>query len=114
MRCLVQELGADVNQTHDGITALFIAAEDGFSDLVRLLVTELGANINQGIQDVGTPLTLAAYEGQLAVVRCLIELDAEVEAVVALRRCSIHERPQHFATFAKSLTLKWCPAKTLT
>jgi hypothetical protein len=80
MRCLVQELGADVNHIHDGNTALLIAAEVGFSNLVQLLVTELGADINQGIQDVGTPLTLAAYKGQLAVVRCLIELGAEVEA----------------------------------
>jgi ankyrin repeat protein len=79
----VQEPGADVSQTLDGDTPLGIAALNGFSDLVRLLVTELGADVNQGIQDVGTPLCMAAYKGHLAVVRCLVELGAEVDAVSA-------------------------------
>lgn len=89
-RCLVQELGADVSQTHDGDTPLAIAAKEGFSDLVRLLVTEFGADINQvcsyinhGIDDVGTPLSMAAHEGHLSVVRRLVELGAEVKAAAS-------------------------------
>jgi hypothetical protein len=87
MRCLVRELGADVSQTYDGNTTLDIAAKRCFSDLVRLLATEFGANIKQvcsdinyGIDDVGTSLSTAAYEGHLPVVHCLVELGAEVEA----------------------------------
>jgi hypothetical protein len=67
---------------------LLIAADFGFCDLVRLLVTECGANINQvcadinnGLTDVGTPLSMAAFQGHLDVVRCLVELGAEIGTV---------------------------------
>jgi hypothetical protein len=56
MRCLVQQLIADVRQTYDGDTPLITAVENGFSDLVRLLVTDLGADINQAMSNEWTPL----------------------------------------------------------
>jgi hypothetical protein len=52
LRCLIHELGADVNLARtftDGHerTAVFVAAEFGFLAVVRLLVKELGADVNQ-------------------------------------------------------------------
>jgi hypothetical protein len=80
MRCLVQQLGAEVSQTYDGDTPLITAVENGFTDLVRLLVMDLGADINQAMSNEWTPLMLAS-RGNLAMVRCLVELGAEVGAV---------------------------------
>jgi ankyrin repeat protein len=47
LRCLVQDLGADVNEgRHDGIIPLHVAAKKGHLAVVRLLVMELGAYVN--------------------------------------------------------------------
>jgi ankyrin repeat protein len=85
MRCLVLELGANVNQIedHSDLTALIWVVTIGDVEIVRCLVTELGANINQASHDGRTPLYCAVsnpYEGDhLEVVRCLVnELGAEV------------------------------------
>jgi hypothetical protein len=61
---------------------LITAAENGFTDLVRLLVTDLSADVNQAISYGWTPLMLAS-RGNLCdgVVRCLVELGADVGAV---------------------------------
>jgi hypothetical protein len=80
LRCLVQELGANVNQLN-GDTPLTIAAPHGSPPVVRCLV-ELGADVNQATQSDGrTALIIAARFGKLAVVRCLIQLGARIEAV---------------------------------
>jgi ankyrin repeat protein len=52
-RCLVKELGADVNKTRqrDGATSFFIAALKGHLAMVRCLVEELGAAANRGLKD---------------------------------------------------------------
>jgi hypothetical protein len=82
VRCLVQELGADVSQTCHGDTPLMIAAAYGFPDLVRLLVTDLGADINQGNPHGEAPLYLTSSRGHLDVVKMLVaELGAEAGAV---------------------------------
>jgi hypothetical protein len=48
LRCLVNELGADVNLARaDGVTAVYVAAQLGFLAMMRLLVKELGADVNQ-------------------------------------------------------------------
>jgi hypothetical protein len=75
VRLLVQQMGAGVNQN------------------MRLLVTELGVDVNQALPD-GTPLILALRDGttplmvaarrdpdDVAVVRCLVELGADVGVV---------------------------------
>jgi ankyrin repeat protein len=90
LRCLVQELGADVNQTHHGTAALMIAAASDFSDMVRLLVTDVGADINHGDRRGVKPLHMSASKGNLAVVRCLIQLGASIRAVDALRSTALH------------------------
>jgi hypothetical protein len=83
MRCLVRELGADVNQaTRSGSTPLVFAARRNDLALVHFLVEELGADANQAVWNDGrTPLNVAASRGNLAVVRSLVHLGAEVGAV---------------------------------
>ena len=47
VRCLVNELGADINHaTDDGSTVLYHAARGGYIELLRRLVNELGADVN--------------------------------------------------------------------
>jgi ankyrin repeat protein len=61
---------------------LCYAAEGGSLEVARLLVWEPGADVNQAMmQDGSTPLILAAESKNLTIVRCLIELGAEVGAV---------------------------------
>jgi ankyrin repeat protein len=80
MRCLVQELGADVNggmPTKD--TPLAIAAVHDYLAGVQCLV-ELGADVNQA--SVGKmPLSIAASMGNIGIVRSLVQLGARLEAV---------------------------------
>lgn len=72
LRCLVKELGADVNWvTIAGTTCLLGAAKEDYLALVRCLVRELVADVNQGNADGSTPVLIAARIGHPAVVRCL-------------------------------------------
>jgi hypothetical protein len=83
MRCLVQKLGANVNQaTWSGLTSLMFAARSNDLAVVQCFVVEFGADVNLALQRDGrTPLIMAASAGHLAVVRCLVECGAEVGAV---------------------------------
>jgi hypothetical protein len=82
VRCLVQQMGADVNQVDlYGDTPLIVAAVSGILDLVLLLVMELGADINQRDPHGVTPVIAAAEIGNLAVLRCLVQLGADIGAV---------------------------------
>jgi ankyrin repeat protein len=79
--CLVNDLGADVNQDilKFGATPLYLAAQLGNLDMVRCLGTELGANVNKAMRDGSTPLFIAAQSGNVDMVQCLaIELGAYV------------------------------------
>jgi ankyrin repeat protein len=81
-RCLVKELGADVNQVdHIGCTPLHWAVGKGDLAMLRCLVKELGADVGQASawSTSLTPLHFAAQEGNIAVLRCLVnELGADV------------------------------------
>jgi hypothetical protein len=58
------------------------AAESGVPAVARLLVRQMGVDVNQAsTSDGSTPLILAAVQGNLAMMRCLVELGAEVSAV---------------------------------
>jgi ankyrin repeat protein len=59
---------------------LCVAARGGRLKAVRFLVRELGADVNQ-YWDGYTPLLSATSCGALAVVRCLVELGADIAAV---------------------------------
>lgn len=57
LRCLVNELGADVDQHNDnGGTLLQFAVQEGHLAVVQCLVKELGANVNKVTQDGTTVL----------------------------------------------------------
>jgi hypothetical protein len=80
LRCLVTYLGADVNQfNEDGMTPLVLATELEHLHVLRFLVEELGADINQnsGPRE-NNALWLAASNGKLNVVRCLVKLGADI------------------------------------
>ena len=64
----------DVNQvTSDGRTALFIAAENGDTDIVECLLTSKKIDMNKAVsKDKRSPLFIATYHGHLDVVRCLL------------------------------------------
>jgi ankyrin repeat protein len=85
LRCLVKELGADINGARltDGATPLCVAAEIGNLALLQFILKELGADVNQAENDGSTPLFIAAQRGYLAVVRLLVaELGADVNQAV--------------------------------
>jgi ankyrin repeat protein len=63
LRCLVKDLGADVNGvcSEDGATALTIAAQMGNLPVLQCLVKELGADVNEiTVEGTATPLSIAA------------------------------------------------------
>jgi ankyrin repeat protein len=69
LRCLVKELGANLNQRGEyGVTALKAGAYLGNHDTIRYLVVELGADISIPNKLGQTPLYSAAAMGHLAVV----------------------------------------------
>lgn len=67
--------------TSRGIPPLFIAAKNGYADIVELLL-EGGAQINSSVEEYGgvTPLYIAAMNGHADVVRLLLAARADIEA----------------------------------
>jgi hypothetical protein len=68
---------------------LCIAAWDGNLEVVQILVRELGANANQTSRR-DTPLLAAAHGDYPAVIRCLIELGADVNHALQDGRTPLH------------------------
>jgi hypothetical protein len=65
IRCLVQDLRADVNQLNEvGATALLIASKIGCLEMVRSLTLKFGADVNQARDDGIAPLLMAAFNIQ--------------------------------------------------
>jgi hypothetical protein len=61
---------------------LFVAAENGFFVIERLLVADLGADVNLAYHAGVTALMIAAERGHLAVVQCLVaDLGADINQV---------------------------------
>ncbi|KAJ3459672.1 hypothetical protein MRS44_015745 [Fusarium solani] len=80
VRQLLSETNADVDQeTCDGTqrTALHIAAEDGFIDVVETLLSH-GAAVDRGDEDDWSALHFAASTGELEVVNVLIQSKADL------------------------------------
>jgi ankyrin repeat protein len=82
VRCLVQELGADINKaTHtsdeEGMTPLTAAAHNGNLDMVQCLL-DLGADVDKKDEAGDTALHNAAANGELAIVQCLVDVGADV------------------------------------
>lgn len=67
------ESNIDVNTKDNvGNTALIVASERGFDDIVKLLVTAPGIDVNAQNKWNNTALILAAYNGHLDVVKVLL------------------------------------------
>jgi hypothetical protein len=85
LQFLVRKMGADVNQLmpNGGATVLLTAVilDDFDLGMVHFLVEQLGADINKATADDGTPLHVAARKDNLTIVRCLVQLGAEVGTV---------------------------------
>jgi ankyrin repeat protein len=80
MRCLVKQLGADVNQmTKVYGRPLMVAADNGRLDIMRCLVNEFGVDVNQTSMNGSTALHCAAQGKHLDAMRVLVkELGADV------------------------------------
>jgi ankyrin repeat protein len=89
LRCLVKDLGANVNQPVRGLTPLLAVVHLGSRakfgnqtyrlDMVSCLVEELAADVNKrGTPDGRTALYKATSDGNLDMVRCLLKLRANV------------------------------------
>jgi len=62
---------------YDGMTALYIAAEQGNLEIVKLLLQK-GSDIDAGNGKVGTPIVTATLNGHNQVIKELIEAGADV------------------------------------
>jgi ankyrin len=75
VRCLVKDLGADINQAEkDGFTPLHMAAQMGNLDMVRCLGAEVGADVKC--------FCIAVEIGHLEVLRCFAELGADINQAI--------------------------------
>lgn len=79
---IVKELishNANINQSDIvGRTPLWSAAREGYTDIVRLLLSQQGIDIESGTMDGSSPLMIAANQGHQNVVKMLIESGANV------------------------------------
>lgn len=74
------------DHSQDGTTALFLATQNGFTDLVQLLIDEcrhrkrnVGILVAAPRKDGASPLFIAAQMGYLECVKMLIANGAEVD-----------------------------------
>ncbi len=87
--------GIDVDATHTGLknaTALFMAAMNGHTLVVRLLL-ERKANVDKAVYGGFTPLFVASHKGHLEIVRLLLQHGANSQ------HCSDEDKltPLHMA-----------------
>ena len=70
---LLAKQGVDVNQAmNDGATPLFIASQEGHSDVVSMLLAKQGVDVNQARDNGCTPLYIASQNGHSEVVSMLL------------------------------------------
>lgn len=74
---LQQGLDPNYSDDEDGYTLLHWAAQEGYADIIRLLVRH-GGDVEAVFQDDMTALYNAAGEGNLEVAKALIECGADV------------------------------------
>lgn len=62
---------------NDGMTPVFVAAENGQVDVIKTLA-DMGADLNTADNDGATPVCVAAGSGQVCAVEILAELGADI------------------------------------
>jgi hypothetical protein len=73
VRCLVEELGADIDGVLlDGATLVFMAAQNARLEVVTYLAKECGADVSQAMHDGVTPLLISACQENMDVMRWLL------------------------------------------
>jgi ankyrin repeat protein len=79
VRCLANELNADVHQARDdGATPLFMAAQGGHFAVVRFLVEVLGADVSR-MAGEQTPLMAASCSKNKKIIKFLIKHGADAQ-----------------------------------
>ncbi len=73
---LLVEVGADLNQTWNGVTPLFQASQNAHTEVVQVLV-KAGADLNQNWNGI-TPLFMASQNGHAKVVQVLVDAGADL------------------------------------
>ena len=88
VRALIRK-GVDVSAASDlGVTALWLASQNGSSAMVRTLL-EAGANPNAALLSGETPLMVAARSGNADVVEQLLAKGADVNARATRRQTAL-------------------------
>ena len=54
---------------------MYIAAQEGHTSVVELLLKADGVDVNKGREDGATPLFIAAFQGHSSVVELLLKAD---------------------------------------
>jgi len=85
-------------QNHLGQTALYIAAQKGYSELVSLLLDK-GADVNIPDTQNVTPLIVASKIGRIDIIENLLDYDANANALstigaFALQQCVTENHPE--------------------
>ncbi|MEZ0225004.1 MAG: ankyrin repeat domain-containing protein [Alphaproteobacteria bacterium] len=92
-RCIAYRIPEkfDINvENEDGLTALFIAVQEGNSH-VALALIRAGAKVDTHNADYVYPLHNAAFNGDLDVVKALVEAKADIDAVIRTNnRTALH------------------------
>ena len=87
--------GVNVNaKNSDGVTALYLAAQNGRADIVKLLL-EYGADVNATTNYGVTALHFAAQNGRADIVKLLLEYGADVNATTNYGVTALHLAAQN-------------------
>jgi hypothetical protein len=79
-KILNQDIDPNLRFTFTSHTPLHMAASNGYTDIMKLLITK-GANINIENIYFGTPLNLAAKNGETAAVKLLLKKRAQLNPI---------------------------------
>ena len=88
--------GIDINKNLTQVgTALYIAAQRGHLDVVKLLLKYEGININQATKGGFTPLHIAAQHGHLDVVKLLLQNHIDINKTADYGFTALHIAAQY-------------------